>query len=180
MENVIQWKSLMSGKFWKLSHSYDYQSEIFRLSWNLKTYMYKSRSESWKVLHVFEILLITTFTNTKVERMFSRIARIKTDWRNCLGRDRLDSLLRIFEESQSLGKFDPTPAIERWFNDKVLRLSSSSHKYPEKYRRLEERTMVDIATLTMTDLEDEEDNFVNFDWTFYTHGFNCYCKVIKK
>ena len=143
-------KILHEWKIWKLSHSYDYQQEIFGLSWDLKTYIYKSRSERWNVLHVFEMLLITTFTNTKVQRMFPRMARIKTDWRNCLVHDQLDSLLRISEESQSLGKFDPTPAIECWFNDKVLRLISSSQKYPEKRRTLEERTMVDIATLTMT------------------------------
>ena len=61
------------------------------------------------VLHVFKILLSTTFTNAKAERMFSRMARIKTDWGNCLGHDWLKSLLRISDEGQSLEKFDPNP-----------------------------------------------------------------------
>ena len=67
-------------------------------------------------MYEFKILLITPFTNAKVERMFSRMARIKTNWRNCLGRDPLDSLLRLYEEGQSYEKFDPTPTIEHWFN----------------------------------------------------------------
>ena len=92
-------------------------------------------------------LLITPFTNAKVERMFSQMARIKTNWRNCLGQDQLDSLLRISEEGQSLEKFNPTPTIERWFNDNVRHLTSTSHKYLEKHRRLKEMTVVNIARL---------------------------------
>lgn len=52
-------------------------------------------NECGNVLHIIEILLITPITNAKLERMFSRLARVKTDWRNRLGRDRLDTLLRI-------------------------------------------------------------------------------------
>ena len=132
------------------------------------------------VLHVFEILLIIAFTNAKVGRMFSRMTRIKTDWRNCLGRDQLDSLLRLSEEDQSLVKFDQTPTIKRRFNDKVRRLTSLSHKYLEECRRLQERTVVNIATPTMSDFEDQEDDFVSFDLTLNIHGLSCYCIVIKK
>ena len=91
------------------------------------------------------------------------MARITTDCKNCLGCDRLDSLLRLSGEGQSLEKFDPTPTHERWFTDKVRCLTSSSHKYLEKQRRLQEKTVVNIATLTMSDLEDKEDNFVSSD-----------------
>ena len=87
----------------------------------------------WK-LNVFKILLITPFTNAKVERMFSRMTRIKTDWRNGLGHDKLDSLLRISEEGHSLERSDPTPTIECWFNYKFRHLTSLSHKYPEKQK----------------------------------------------
>ena len=94
------------------------------------------KAECVNVLHVFKILLITHFTNAKVERMFSRMGRIKTNWRNCLGHDRLDSLPRLSEEGQSLEKFDPTPGIEHCFNDKVRCLTLLSHKYLEECRRL--------------------------------------------
>ena len=108
-----------------------------RLYWYLETYIYKSQSESWmyECFACIQILLITPFINAKVERMFSQMEKIKTDWRNHLGCDRLESLLRISEEDQSLWKFNPTTTIKRWFNDKVSHLSSSSHKYQEKRRK---------------------------------------------
>ena len=37
------------------------------------------------ILHIIEILLCTPFSNAKLERMFSRMARVKTDYRNRLG-----------------------------------------------------------------------------------------------
>ena len=120
------------------------------------------KSDCSNVLYIFELLLITPFTNAIVERMFSRMARVKTDWRNRLGRDTLDSLLRISEEGPELDKFDPNPAINLWFDSKVRRLTTSGHKYPEKRRRLQEKDVVDIATITMSDLEDE-DEFEGFE-----------------
>ena len=51
--------------------------------------------ECKNILHIFELLLITPFSNAKLERMFSRMLRVKNDWRNRLGRDRLETLLRI-------------------------------------------------------------------------------------
>ena len=36
--------------------------------------------ECKNVLHIFEILLITPLTNAKMERVFSRMNRIKTNW----------------------------------------------------------------------------------------------------
>ena len=32
------------------------------------------------VMHIIELLLITPFTNAELERMFSRMNRVKTDW----------------------------------------------------------------------------------------------------
>ena len=40
-------------------------------------------------LHIIELLLITSFTNPKLERMFSRLSRVKTDYRNRLGQEQL-------------------------------------------------------------------------------------------
>ena len=45
------------------------------------------------VLHIIELLLITPFSNAKLERMFSTMGRVKTDWRNRLGRDGLEASL---------------------------------------------------------------------------------------
>ena len=40
---------------------------------------HKVKAECMNVLHVLEILLVTPFTNVKVERMFSQMTRTKTD-----------------------------------------------------------------------------------------------------
>ena len=85
------------------------------------------------VLHIIELLLITPFSNAKLERMFSTMARVKTDWRNRPGRDRLEESLRISQEGTSIDDFCPDAAIELWFHAKVRRLNCSSHHgYPKK------------------------------------------------
>ena len=48
--------------------------------------------------------------------MFSRMWRVKNDWRNKLGHDRLEGPLRISDEGPSLGNFNPDIAIESWYN----------------------------------------------------------------
>ena len=58
------------------------------------------------VLHIIELLLITSFTNAKLERMFNRLNRVKTDYRNRLGQERLKHLLRIGEEGPEIEEFD--------------------------------------------------------------------------
>ena len=85
-------------------------------------------SECKNLLHIFEILFVMPFTNAKLERMFSRMLRMKSDWRNQLAGDHLNSLLRINEEGESLKMFNPEPTINLWFNDKVRRLTASSHR----------------------------------------------------
>ena len=44
--------------------------------------------------------------------MFSRMFRVKSDWRNKLGRDWLEALLRISKEGPSIENFNPDIAIE--------------------------------------------------------------------
>ena len=73
------------------------------------------KSECKNVLYMFEILFVMPFTNANLERMFSRMLRVKSDWSNRLTRDHLDSLLRIDEEGESLKMFNPESAINLWF-----------------------------------------------------------------
>ena len=59
--------------------------------------------------------------------------RVKTDWRNKLRRDRMESLLRISEEGVSIDDYNPDRAIEQWYQEKVRRISAAkSHSYPKK------------------------------------------------
>ena len=115
-------------------------------------------SECENVLHLFEILFVMPFTNAKLERMFSRMLRVKSDWRDQLTRDHLDSLLWINVEGEILEMFNPEPAVNLWFNDKVWRLTASSHRNSTiKHQKHSDTEFVDIAELAMSDLEDDSD-----------------------
>ena len=112
------------------------------------------RKECANVLHIIELLLITPFSNAKLERMFSTMGRVKTDWRNRLGRDRLEANLRISQECESIDDFCPNGAIESWFNAKIRRLNCGGHRYPKKRKTISSKEgVVDITELTMSDLE---------------------------
>ena len=121
------------------------------------------KEECGNILHIIEILLCTPFTNAKLERMFSRMARVKTDYRNRLCRDLLDACLRVGEEGPSLEEFTPEPSISLWFEKKVRRLSSKSHQYPAKRKSVgatSSSSVVDLSSLTLSDLEGSSDDEV--------------------
>ena len=90
--------------------------------------------------------------------------RVKNDWRNRLGRDRLETLLRIIEDRLSVEEFNPDVVIKAWYNDKVLRLTSEPHSYPNKRKTSAvnnpSTSCISLSSVTLSDLEskDEEDN----------------------
>ena len=88
--------------------------------------------ECRNVLHIFEILFITPDSNAKLERMFSRMLRVKNNWRNRLSRNRLSATLMIYEEGPDIETFNPDVATSEWYDAKVRRLTSGSHNYPKK------------------------------------------------
>ena len=88
--------------------------------------------ECSNVLHIIELLLITPYSNAKLERMFSTMGHVKTDSRNRMGRDRLDASLQIGEEGVLVANYCPEAAIDLWFNSKVRRVNCSSHSCPKK------------------------------------------------
>ena len=109
------------------------------------------------IWHLIKILLITPFSNGKLERMFSRMLRVKNDWRNKLGRDQLEALLRISEEGPSIENFNPDIAIESWYNEKVWRLSAGLRNYPEG-RKTSEKQSTFLSMITLSDLEKEDED----------------------
>ena len=98
-------------------------------------------------------MLIVPFKNAKVERTFS-----KTDSRNWLSRARFDIFLRVGEEGPSIESFNADPVIDLWFNDRVRRLNAGPHNYKRKQNN-EGAGVVDLDSLTMSDLEDSEEEF---------------------
>ena len=66
------------------------------------------------------------------------------------------------EEGPSIKDFEPDCSIDRWWTQKERRLKSRSHNYPaKKCPRLNSADYVNLSTLTMSDLEnsDEEQCF---------------------
>lgn len=81
---------------------------------------------------------ITPFTNTKRERVFSRMNRVKTDFHNCLGIEHLENCLRITEEGCAINEFNPDHALKRWYENKVRKITNAKpHKYPNKRQKIE-------------------------------------------
>ena len=71
--------------------------------------------------------------------------------------DRFDAVLQIDENGLEIN-FDPDSykPIDIWYDDKTKRLSSSSYKYPKQGKGNEGEQNTDIATSTLSDLEEED------------------------
>ena len=111
--------------------------------------------ECKNVLHIFEILFITPDSNAKLERMFSRMLRVKNNWRNRLSRDQLSATPMICEEGPDIEMFNPDVAISEWYDAKVSRLTLGPHNYPKKRKTLAEKScVVELAAMTLSDLKD--------------------------
>ena len=79
-------------------------------------------------MHLFEILPVVPFTNAILERLFSCMNHVKTDFRNRLSRSRPDTCLRVGEDrSTSIEDFNPDRVIECWWNEKRWCLQSRNH-----------------------------------------------------
>lgn len=68
---------------------------------------------TFSILHIVEILLITPFTNVKLEQVFSRMSKIKPLSKNCLGQERLETQMHVREEGIGIVKLDPEPHIKQ-------------------------------------------------------------------
>ena len=99
--------------------------------------------------------------------MFSRMARVKNDHRNRLGRDLLDTCLRVSEEGCDIASFNPNSTISAWYKTKERRLTAKPHNYPSKRKQVSNASssvsVVDIATITLSGLEDSDEEFSGFD-----------------
>ena len=46
--------------------------------------------------------------------------------------------------------------IDHWFSDRLRRLTSSTWRYPQERKRLNDTSVVDVTMLAMSHLQDEE------------------------
>ena len=96
--------------------------------------------------------------------MFSRLNRVKTDYRNRLGQERLRHLLRIGKEGPEIEDFVVDVFMGFWYDGKVWAIKAAKpHKYPKKRKSNQiSSEIVDIATDT-SDLEEEEEGDLSND-----------------
>ena len=99
--------------------------------------------------------------------MFSRMARVKNDHRNRLGRDLLDACLCVSEEGCDIASFNLNSAISAWYKTKERHLTAKPHNYPSKRQQVSNASssvsVADIATIILSDLEDSDEEFSGFD-----------------
>ena len=85
---------------------------------------------------------------------------MENNFRNCLGRTRLDACLRISKKGVDLDNFNPDTAIDIWYNEKIRHLTTTTQKYPknkqEKKQNKPEKVL-DVVTITISDLKDIEE-----------------------
>ena len=93
--------------------------------------------------------------------MFSRMVRVKTDWRNHLGQDLLDALLRIGQDNPEMTGFDSSNAMTLWYNDKVRKLIAGPHNYLKSRKINAKENQVYISTMTLSDLEGDSETDVS-------------------
>lgn len=82
--------------------------------WSLLLSHYNNRFPN--LFNLVNILLLFPISNAKVERGFSTMRRIKTDWRSNLGEDTLDHLMRLSIDGHPLEQFAPRPAVKKFFS----------------------------------------------------------------
>ena len=59
--------------------------------------------------------------------------QIKTNSRNCLGQERLNTQMHVGEEGASIVEFNPDPYIQKWYKDKICRINGAKPRnYPSK------------------------------------------------
>ena len=77
----------------------------------------------------------------------------------------------LSENGVELSCYNPDPATDQWFAEKVRRISSSSHNYPSKRKSVanksgESISVVDIATIAISDLKNSDEEFTGFESCF--------------
>ena len=73
--------------------------------------------------------------------MFSRMLRVKNDWRNRLSHNQLSATLMICEEGLDVENFDSDVAISEWYNAKGRRV----HRVLTSTQRREKDCQTDLV-----------------------------------
>ena len=86
------------------------------------------RGKGWSdALLMMRLLFTVPVSNAKLERMYTKLKRVKTNSHCSLGIKCLENILRIMEEGSNSENFDPISTIEKWNIDKVRCTNEEKH-----------------------------------------------------
>ena len=121
------------------------------------------RCSIWSdVLILIELLFTIPISNAKLERMFSKLNQVKTLQHCNLSQIRLENLLRIAEEGLAVERYDVTPAMKIWANEKVRCPKETKRKQYEK-RKSEKHK---LSSLSDSDCDDNQKIALDLFWWF--------------
>ena len=72
-------------------------------------------AELRNILSLVKILLVLIYSTAVVERGFSLMNRVKSDWRSRLAEEPLNDLMHVALSSVTVQNFNPEPAIKLWW-----------------------------------------------------------------
>ena len=73
------------------------------------------------MLLLTRLLFTAPVSIAKLERMFSKLKRVRTNFRCSLGVKCLENISKIMKEGSSWESFNPISAIKKWSTDRVRR-----------------------------------------------------------
>ena len=126
--------------------------------WQL-LYPYKMERGWSDIFLVAELCFCAPSSNASLERFFSQMRVVKTDWRNSLSEKNLTSLLRIKVAGPTLKVFAEKyceKAVSNWYDDKDRRLNQKPRKkYRKRKSKKPERKEFQLPSLFETSSESE-------------------------
>ena len=94
--------------------------------------IFESEGEYENIIKLLELCFVIPLFNAIVERLFSRMKRVKSSKRGSMSNSRLETLLRIGETGETLTKSTVVSAMKLWDEKKQRR---PSQVVPRVYRK---------------------------------------------
>ena len=121
----------------------------------------RRENRAWEnIIILIELCWCAPFTNAHLERFFSQMKVVKTDWRNKLNAENLTHLLRIKVEGPEFREKYCSIAVDCWFNDKDRRLHEGKRKSYKRKENATEKCLklnFELPSIFNTSSESEED-----------------------
>ena len=133
------------------------------IEWNeLWSRIFLTRKDQHKnILHLLEIIQVIPLATAKVERAFSLMGRVKSDWRSSLATNTLDDLMIISLEGPPEEVFDPQSSINTWYGSGKQSRRLHVQPYGKRNRDRELHELESDSELEIMELGDSEENKQN-------------------